>query len=62
MRTVLLLSSALLSIGLLLSVGPLGLVASFALCLLSLLVSVQGPAVSRHEGALRPAVGAETLY
>lgn len=62
MRTVLLLTSALLSLGILLSVGPLGLVACFALCLLSLLVSVEGPAVARHEGPLRPAVGAETLY
>jgi hypothetical protein len=62
MRSLLLITSALLSLGILLSVGPLGLVASFALCLLTLLVSVQGPGAVRHEGPLRPAVGAETLY
>ncbi|MBS0427331.1 MAG: hypothetical protein JSR41_08580 [Proteobacteria bacterium] len=62
MRTVLLLSSALLSLGIVMSVGALGLVACFALCLLSLLVSVEGPTASLREGALRPAVGAETLY
>lgn len=63
MRTVLLLSSVLLSLGILFSVGPLGLVACFALCLLSLLVSVEGPAMARHDGAaLHPAVGAKTLF
>lgn len=62
MRSLLLLSSALLSLGILLSVGPLGWVAFFGLCLLTLLVSVQGPATAQREVPLRPAVGAETLY
>lgn len=46
----LLLSSALLSLGIVMSVGALGLVACFALCLLSLLVSVEGPTASLREG------------
>ncbi|MDI3380651.1 hypothetical protein ACFPPF_08530 [Xenophilus aerolatus] len=62
MRSLLLISSALLSLGILLSVGPLGLMVSFALCLLTLVVSIQGPSLAHQERPLRPAVGAETLY